>query len=72
MESQRTGRNDLMYMKRSELGWKESHGIQSIGIEDPKGNIIVDQRQVLKIWGNYIAEVYGRLSQQENLEVEPE
>jgi len=72
MEFQRTGRYDLMYMKTRELGCKGSHGIESIGIEDPIGNIVVDQRQLLKIWENCVAEVYCRLSRPENLEVEPE
>jgi hypothetical protein len=31
-----------------ELGWKEHHEIQNIGIEDSKGNMIVDKRQVQK------------------------
>jgi hypothetical protein len=30
-------------MKTKELGWKENHGIQNIGIEDSQGNIIIDQ-----------------------------
>jgi hypothetical protein len=46
--------------------------IQNIGIEDSKGNIIVDKRQVLKIWENCIRESYNRTNQPENLEVEPE
>ena len=58
IEFQRTGRYDLMYMKTKELGWNETQGIQSIGIEDCQGNRIVDQRQVLKIWENYITELY--------------
>jgi hypothetical protein len=49
IEFQRTGSYDLMYMKTKELGWKENHGIQNIGIEDSQGNII-DQRLVLQIW----------------------
>ena len=44
-----------MYMKTKELGWNETQGIESIGIEDSQGNRIVYQRQVLKIWENYIA-----------------
>jgi hypothetical protein len=52
MEFHRTGRYDLMYTKTKELGWKETQGIQNIGIEDSRGNRIVDQRQVLKIWEN--------------------
>ena len=34
MEFQRRGHYDLMYMKTEELGWKETQGIQNIGIED--------------------------------------
>jgi hypothetical protein len=44
--------------------WDSKHWL-----ENPVGNIIVDQRQLLKIWENYIAEVYCRLSLPENLEV---
>ena len=44
MEFHRTGRYDLMYMKTKELGWKETQGIQNIGIEDSQGNRVVDQR----------------------------
>jgi hypothetical protein len=59
-------------MKTKELYWKESHGIQNNGIKDSQGNIIIDQRQVLKIWENYIAELYDQANQQEHLEVTPE
>jgi hypothetical protein len=45
-------------MKTKELGWKETQGIQNIGIEDSQGNRIVDWRQVLKILENYTAELY--------------
>ena len=34
MEFHITGRYDSMYMKTKELGWKETKGIQNIGIED--------------------------------------
>jgi hypothetical protein len=44
----RTGRYDLMYMMTQELGWKETQGIQNIGIEDSQGNRIIEQSQVLK------------------------
>jgi hypothetical protein len=54
MEFQRTKRYDLMYIKSKELGWKETQGIQNIGIEDSQGNKIIEQSQVLKIWENYI------------------
>jgi len=56
MEFHRTGRYDLMYMNTKELGWKETQGIQNIGIEDSQGNRIVDQKQVLKIRENYVTE----------------
>jgi hypothetical protein len=72
MGFQRTGHYDLMYMKTKELGWKETQGIQNIGIEDSQGNRIVVQSQVLKIWGNYITERYDRPNRLETLEVEPE
>ena len=72
MEFQRTGRYDLMYMKTKELGWKETKGIQYIGIEDSLGNRIVEQSQVLKIWENYISELHDRTIQPESLEIEPE
>jgi len=49
---------------------KENHGIQNIGIENYEGNIIAHKRQVLKIWENYITELYDRPNQPENLEVE--
>jgi len=48
MEFQRTGHYDWMYMTK-ELDWKESQGIQNIGIEDSQANRIVEQSQVLKI-----------------------
>jgi hypothetical protein len=68
----RIGRYDLMNMKTKELGWKENHGIQNIGIEDSQGNIIIDQRRVLHIWENYITELYDRANRLEQLEIEPE
>jgi len=49
-----------MYMKTKELGWKETQGIQNIGIEDSHGNRIVNKSQVLKIWENYVTELYNR------------
>ena len=72
MEMQRTGRYDLMYMKTKDLGWKETQGIQNIGIEDSQGNRIVDQSQVLKIWENYVTELYDGTNHLETLEDEPE
>ena len=60
MEFHSTGRYDLMCMKTKELGWKDTQAIQNIGIEDSQRNRIVDQKQVLKIWENYIIELYDR------------
>jgi hypothetical protein len=67
MEFHRTGRYDFMYMKTKELGWKETQGIQNIGIEDSHGNRIVDQRQVLKIWENYVTVLYDQPNRPETL-----
>jgi hypothetical protein len=47
-------------VKTEELGWKETQGIQNIGFEDSQGKRIVEQGQVLKIWENYITELYNR------------
>jgi len=66
---QRTGYYDLMYMKTKVIGWKENHGIQNIGIKDSQGNKIGEQRQVLKIYKNYITEPYNQPNQPKNLEV---
>jgi hypothetical protein len=71
VEYQGTRRYDLMYMKAKELGWKKTQGIQNIGIEDSKGNRIVNQTQMLTIWENYITELYNRPDRPETLEVEP-
>ena len=72
MEFHRTGHYDLMYLKTKELGWKEAQGIQNIGIEDSEGNRVVDQKEVLKIWENYVTELYDRPNGPETLEAEPE
>jgi len=41
--------------------------IQNIGIEDSQGNRRVDQSQVLKIWENYITDLYDRSNRPETL-----
>jgi len=61
-----------MYMKTKELGWQETQRIQNIGIEDSRWNRIVELSQVLKIWQNYITELYDRPNRTETLDVEPE
>jgi len=43
-----------------DLSWKESHGIQNNGTEHSKGNIIADKKQVLRVWVNYITQLYGQ------------
>jgi hypothetical protein len=43
LEFQRTGLYNLRYMKTKEQKWKDSQGIQNIGIEDSQGNRIVEQ-----------------------------
>ena len=62
----------MRYMKTRELGWKENQGIQNTGIEDFQGNRIVEQSQVLKIWENYVTELYDRPNRTQTLEVETE
>ena len=72
MESQRTGRYDLVDMKTKELDCKETQGMQNISIEDSEGNRVVGQSQVSKIWENYITELYDRPNRRETLEVQTE
>jgi len=72
IEFQRRGRYDLMYIKTKEIGWKETQGIQNIGNEDSQGSRIVEQSQVLKIWENYITEIYDRPYRPETLKVDSE
>ena len=55
-----TGLYDSMHKKAKKLDWKESRGIQNTDIVDSQENIIVDQRQVQKIWENYMTELYNR------------
>jgi len=52
---------DLTYMNTKELGYKNIKSWNSkYLLEDFKGNTIVDNRQVLKIWKNYITKLYDR------------
>jgi hypothetical protein len=44
-------------VKTKELNWKVYQGIQNIGIKDSQGNIMVEQKQVLKIPEKYITEL---------------
>jgi hypothetical protein len=72
IEFKRTGRYNLMHMKTKEIGWKENHGIQNTGIKHSQGYILIAQRRVLKIWENYIIELYDQAIRPEHLDVEPE
>ena len=72
MEFQRIRCFDSFYLKTKELGWKENHEIQNTSTENSKGNIIGEKNQVLKIWGNYITELYDQPNWPENLEAEYE
>jgi len=72
MDFQRTGHYDLMYMKTKELGWKETQGIQNIGINVSQGNRILEHSQVLKIWRNYITELHDLPNRPETLGGETE
>jgi hypothetical protein len=47
-------------------------GIQTVGIEDCKRNIIEYKSQVLKIFENYITVLYNQPNRRENLKVKPE
>jgi hypothetical protein len=42
MEFQGTRHYHLIYTKAKDVGWKENHGIQTIGIEDFQGSIQID------------------------------
>ena len=46
--------------------------VVNTGIEDSQGNRIVGQRHVLKLWENYVTELYDQTNRSETLEVEPE
>jgi len=48
-----------MHTKTKELGQKENHEIPNIVTEDPQGNIIRVQRQVLYSWEKCIKELIG-------------
>jgi len=61
MAFQRTEYYDLTYMNTKELGCKNIEPWDSKYLfEDSKGNTILDNRQVLKIWQNYVTKFYDR------------
>jgi hypothetical protein len=47
-----TGFYGLMHMSTTERGYKENQEIRTNDIEDTQGHVIVNVRQVLKIWKN--------------------
>jgi len=51
--------------------WPKEHSPEVWSVP-PVTPCIVDQKQVLKIWDNYITELYNLPNQPENLEVESE
>jgi hypothetical protein len=59
-------------MKSKEPGRKENRGIQNNGIENSQENVIVDQRQVLKIFGGLHYRALRSSSRPENLKIETE
>jgi hypothetical protein len=61
-----------MYRRAKELNRKKNNGSRNVGIEDSQGNMIVEEKQVLKTWEIYVEEFYDRANRQENLNVEPE
>jgi hypothetical protein len=61
-----------MYRKAKELDRKANNGIRTVGIEDSQGNMIVVEKQVLRILEIYVEELYDRANRPENLNVEPE
>ena len=59
-------------MKTKELRWEPNQGIQTTGIEDSQGNIIVYQSKSTEHLGEYITEICNQANRPENLEVETE
>jgi hypothetical protein len=53
MKLQGTGHYVLMHMSTTERGYKEYYEIRTTGIEDTQGHVIVNVREVLKMWQNY-------------------
>ena len=58
-----------MFLKAKELGRKCNQVIQNVDIEESQGNIIVDQRKVLKFWKNYIIDFYDQADRPDSLKM---
>jgi hypothetical protein len=54
----KTGLCNLTYMQTKKLGWRENQGIQKTDIKDTQRNRTIYQKQVPKVWKNYITELY--------------
>ena len=70
-EIHRTGHYDLMYMKKKRTSLEGYQMDSKYWHRRPQGNRIVDRRQMLKIWENYVTELYDRPNRPQTLEVEP-
>jgi len=51
--------------------YKEYHGLEIIGVQNCRENIIVYQRPVPKLWENYITEVYDQANRRETWKSSP-
>jgi len=72
LSESREGGGGALLRKFQVMKSERKPGIQNDGTADSKSNIIEDQRQVLRIWENYISELYDQPNRQLNLEVKPE
>ena len=58
MELQKKGRYDLMKQKAQQLRGRTSKAVRKFGIEYIQGNTVTDHRKSLRIWENYIQDLY--------------
>ena len=72
MELQRRGRYDLMYQKARSLEWKNSNGSTRFGIENNDGTVVSDQKEILKVWEDYIATLYDKENRPQEIMIEEE
>ena len=72
MELQRRGRYDLMYQKARSLEWKNSNGSTRFGIENNDGTVVSEQKEILKVWEDYIATLYDKENRPQEIIIEEE
>ena len=72
MELQRRGRYDLMYQKARSLEWKNSNGSTRFGIENNDGTVVSEQKEILKVWEDYIATLYDKENRPQEIMIEEE